>query len=77
MARVRVRWFAALRERRGVAAETLDVPEGTSLAAIYEAAFPPEARLPVGYARNLAHVPGDTLVADGDEIVFLPPLGGG
>lgn len=77
MARVRVRWFAALRERRGVAAETLDVADGATLASIYEALIPADGRLTVGFARNLDHVPGDTVVADGDEIVFLPPLGGG
>lgn len=79
MVRVRVRWFAALRERRGVGVEVLEVPEGTTLAALYESSIPagPEGRLRIGYARNLEHVDGATIAVDGDEIVFLPPLGGG
>lgn len=79
MPAVTILYFATLRERRGVSSETLDVPEGTTLGGLYAELFPagPDGVLPVGYARNEAQADADTVVAHGDEIAFLPPIGGG
>lgn len=74
--RVTVLWFAALRERRGVASEVVEVPPGTTLAALYAQCVPAD-RIPVAHVRNQRVCPGDEPVADGDEVAFLPPLGGG
>jgi len=76
---VQVRYFAALREKRGTNTEQVAVAEGETLQALYERLFPgpPDARVPVAFARNHAHArPSDTL-EDGDEVAFLPPVGGG
>lgn len=79
MPTVTVLWFAALGDQRGLAVETLDVAEGTTLAALYEQLIAPSqgGRIPVGYAQNACVVTGDHPVEDGAEIVFLPPVGGG
>ncbi len=79
MARVTVRYFAVLRERRGQSQEELTVADGTTVGELYTSLFPPDARgrLPVAFARNRDYVRANEVVADGDEIAFLPPLGGG
>lgn len=79
MATVTVRYFAVLREQRGRSEERVEVPEGTTLAQLYARLFPPGPAgvLPVAFARNLAYEPGDTPIADGDEVAFIPPVGGG
>lgn len=76
---VRVRYFASLREQRGRDEELVDVLPGETLAALYTRLFPPTpaGALPVSFARNREQArPGDA-VCDGDEVVFLPPIGGG
>lgn len=73
---VHVRYFAVLRERRKVEAEIVEVGEGTTAEALYATLFP-APRLPIGFAVNLEHVSGSTLLSDGDELALLPPLGGG
>jgi len=73
---VKVRYVAMLRERRGLDAEDVTVAPGTTIGALYDHLFPPPA-VPVGFARNHAQVSADTELVDGDEVVFLPPVGGG
>lgn len=74
--RVKVRYFAALRERAGKDEEWLDIPEGLTLGGLFARLFP-GLDLPVAHARNHEHAAAGDLVAEGDEIVFLPPVGGG
>lgn len=74
--RVRVLYFAVLKERRGRAQEDVVLPEGTTAAAAFDHLFP-ALGLPVAFAVNEAMVPGTTTLHDGDELAFLPPLGGG
>lgn len=75
---VKVRHFAVLRERRGCAEESVSVAPGTTVGALYLELFPPVGGvLPVLYAVNLSYVTRDHLLADGDEVAFIPPLGGG
>ncbi len=74
--RVTVLHFATLRELRGCAQENVDLPDGTTVAGAYAALGLPPA-LPVAFAVNLTRVAGHTALADGDEVAFLPPLGGG
>ncbi len=76
MPEVTIRYFAQLREARGCDDETIEVAPATTIGALYATLFP-EPRLPVGYARNAQYVAGDTFLADGDEVVFIPPIGGG
>ncbi|MEQ1506586.1 MAG: MoaD/ThiS family protein [Myxococcota bacterium] len=78
---VRVRYFAALRERIGREVDEVELVPGETLAALYARLCPTTLfdgqRLPVAYARNHAYASGDDQPADGDEIGFLPPIGGG
>ena len=77
--KVVVQHFAVLRERRGCQSESVEVEGGLTVGGLYARLFPPgpEGVLPVGYARNQCWVDADEPIADGDEIAFLPPLGGG
>jgi sulfur-carrier protein len=79
---VKVRYFAALRETTGQDGETLALPSGADVgsarAAVeqrYPALAPVLARCAV--AVNRAYVPADAPLAEGDEVAFIPPLGGG
>ncbi len=76
---VTVRHFAMLREIRGQASETVEVEPGITLERLYQQLFPPGpgGAIPVAYTRNRAWSKGGDVVVDGDEIAFLPPLGGG
>ncbi len=79
MPTVTVKHFAILRERRGVAQESLEVEPGTTLEQLFLHLFPPgpEGPLPVAWTRNQAWARGEDTVEEGDVIAFLPPLGGG
>ncbi len=76
---MQVLYFASLRESRGCREETVSIEPGETLGALYGRLFPPspEGVLPVAYARNRAYADADAVVEAGDEISFLPPIGGG
>jgi MoaE-MoaD fusion protein len=76
--RVRVRLFAALRERVGAPERELDLPEGACAADAW-AALPELGEEPAGllYALNREYVPRDRRLADGDELAMIPPVSGG
>lgn len=76
MPAVTVLYFAGLREARGRADESVPIAPGATVDALFRELFPGWAA-PVTYMRNRARVPGDAALADGDEVAFLPPLGGG
>jgi molybdopterin converting factor subunit 1 len=79
MKTVTVHYFAALRERKGCDQEKCDVQHGESIEALYDRLFPGPAadRIPVGFALNQTYVPATTLLNDGDDVAFVPPIGGG
>jgi MoaE-MoaD fusion protein len=75
--KVRVRLFAALRERAGTGALEIEVPDG----AIVDDVWP---RLELGdepagllYARNRAYVERTDALRAGDEVAVIPPVSGG
>lgn len=77
--RVHVRYFASLRDAAGTDGEDADA--GAGLAALYAGlaarhgfSLPPE-RLRV--AINGEFAPWDAVPAEGDEVVFIPPVSGG
>ena len=79
---VTVRYFASLREAVGLGSEPLDLPDGTTVQvarALLAARRPVlEGLLPTcAVAVNRAYVSAETLLSPGDELVFIPPLGGG
>jgi len=79
MARVRVEYFAVLRERAGCREEELDTQAASARALFAELdarhGFP---RLPsLQVAINEEFRDWDSPVSDGDTIVFIPPVAGG
>jgi molybdopterin synthase sulfur carrier subunit len=79
---VRLRYFAALRERIGREGEELELPEGADVAAaraLLAERYPAVAALlpRCAAAINRAYAPADAPLAEQDELVFVPPLGGG
>lgn len=80
MKTLHVRYFAILREQRGLAEETL-TSEAADAAALYEelqTQYP--FTLPVDRLRaavNGEFRPWPAPITDGDEIVFIPPVAGG
>jgi molybdopterin synthase sulfur carrier subunit len=76
--RIQVRFFAALRERVGISQRAISVPENTTVAQVWSLLVEEES-LPdnVLAAKNMEYVDVATLVAEGDEIAFFPPVTGG
>ncbi len=82
--KVAVRYFASVREALG-AGESTQVDPGTDVAALRDALIARGGRHAEALgrqrmlrsARNLALCSEDTMLADGDEIGFFPPLTGG
>lgn len=77
MLTVTVRHFAALREARGCAQEEVQVPAGTTAVGLFHQLFGENSRFKVAFLRNQTQVAPETSLADGDELAFLPPFGGG
>jgi molybdopterin converting factor subunit 1 len=80
--RVKVLFFGRLRELTGLAEEAGELPEGATLAQVFERyaeRFPKLAgfRNSMVVSRNQEFAAWDTRVAAGDEIAFLPPVSGG
>jgi molybdopterin synthase catalytic subunit len=80
--RVTVRFFGILKELTGRAEDTLDVPPGTTLDAVfrsYTERFETlgTRRPSILFARNQEFVKADQTLSENDEIAFLPPVSGG
>ena len=74
---VRIRLFAALRERAGTGSLELNVPPGATVGDVWsglELGVEPAGLL---YARNRAYVERTEALQDGDEIAVIPPVSGG
>ena len=79
---IRVKFFAILRERAGMAEVTKVLAEGSSVADLWKTLQQDYPKLDVPgirllYAVNQAYVDRDHKLADGDEVVFIPPVSGG
>lgn len=69
-----------LRDQRSASGEeSFECPEGWTVSDIYSALFPPgkDGAVPVAYAVNEVYVRGTHEPSDGDEVAFIPPVGGG
>lgn len=77
MMTVTVLHFGPLRDARGVSAEVVQVPPGTSAGALLTRLHPALGGLPVALAVGQERVGPDHALRDGDEVAFLPPVGGG
>ncbi len=71
--KVQVRYFASLREALGPA-ETVEIAPGLSIAA-HAAALAPGRAVRCALNQRLAH--DDTVIGDGAEVAFFPPVTGG
>jgi len=80
--RVTVQVFARLREVAGRPEWTLDVPPGASVGDVWNAAAGErpglsEFRRGVSCAVNAEFASWSSIVREGDEVAFLPPVSGG
>ena len=80
--RVKVRLFASLREAAGRPEAVLELPAGATaddawgrLAADFPALVPRRPSLALSVNRRYAAF--DTVLEEGDEVVFVPPVSGG
>ena len=76
MISITLRYFAHLREIRGQSEETMTLESPISIGELFAQIFKMEA-ISIRFAIDAEYVSADTLVSDGDEIAFLPPMGGG
>lgn len=80
--KVKVKFFAILRERVGTGEITKEIKEGSTVRELWEALkqeypklAPVEIRLL--YAVNQDYVNADYVLKERDEVVFVPPVSGG
>jgi MoaE-MoaD fusion protein len=79
---VRARLFARLREQAGTDAASVELPPGSTVSDVYGAVKELHPGLPadqtaVRAALNQEFADWDAVVADGDEVAFIPPVSGG
>ena len=80
--RVRVLFFGALKEIAGRTEDELEIPVGATLEdvfTIYSARYETlrERRSSTLFARNREFAQANTVLAEDDEVAFLPPVSGG
>ncbi len=80
--KVRIKFFAILRERAGAAEVTKELAEGSTVSDLWKAIQKDYPKLNVPgirllYAVNQSYVTPDHKLADRDEVVFIPPVSGG
>jgi molybdopterin synthase sulfur carrier subunit len=80
--KIRIRYFASLREIVGQGEELLTLQEGTRIADVRAVLVSRYPRLQPIMERsvcavNHGYVSAETALHDGDELVFIPPMGGG
>ena len=80
--KVRVKFFAILRERAGAGEVTMEIRERSTVRELWNALrreypglAPAEMRLL--YAVNREYVNLEHVLKDNDEVVFVPPVSGG
>lgn len=79
---IRIRYFASLREITGQNEEILPLPDGTTVASLRDTLLARYLRLQTVMERavcavNHRYVSLETILHEGDEVVFIPPVGGG
>ena len=80
--RVRVRLFAVLRELAGQDALEIDLPPAATAEdawrrLVSEQPVLAARRASLAASVNRRYAPFDTALAEGDEVVFIPPVSGG
>lgn len=80
--KVRVKFFAILRERAGTSEAVREVASGSTVADLWRQLQREYPKLDVPgirllYAVNQSYVGVDHELSDNDEVVFVPPVSGG
>jgi len=80
--KVRLLYFAVLRDITGKSRDEIDLPEGTRASDIWSRLRSQHRELaryehPPLTAVNESYVSADQLLRDGDEVAFIPPVAGG
>lgn len=75
---IKIRYFASLREQLGVDELTIVADTITTVSDVWTAANAGKP-LPANllYAVNMEYAQPETVVQDGDEVAFFPPVTGG
>ena len=74
---VRVRLFAALRERAGSGAVELELPAGATVADVWRALALGDEPPGILFAVNRSYAERGQALAAGDEVALIPPVSGG
>jgi MoaE-MoaD fusion protein len=74
---VRIRLFAALRERAGAGEIELELPEGARVSDALTELAPLTDGVPVVMAVNQEYAEAEAVLSSGDEIALIPPVSGG
>jgi molybdopterin converting factor subunit 1 len=80
--KIKVKFFAILRERAGTAEVIKEMRDGSTVADLWQALQQDYPQLNVTgirllYAVNQNYVNLDSKLTDQDEVVFIPPVSGG
>lgn len=80
--RVRLRFFATLRERAGIAEAVRELPGPTRVGDLWDLIRREHARLAdyrgrIAFAVNQEYVDSTYTLQDNDEVAFIPPVSGG
>jgi molybdopterin converting factor subunit 1 len=80
--RVNLLYFASFRDAAGVSEQVRELPGGTRVRELWETVASENPRLAAYPAMppaavNREYVSADTVLSDGDEVAFLPPVAGG
>jgi sulfur-carrier protein len=75
---IKIRYFASLRERQGRAEDTVAFDPSLTVRGVWRRVNDNQA-LPVNVLAsvNMEYVDLDSIVQDGDEVAFFPPVTGG
>ena len=82
MMKIRLLYFAVLRDIAGRSDDVVELPEGTRAADVWQRLRDEHAALrdyiqPPMIAVNESYVNADEPLHDGDELAFIPPVAGG
>jgi len=82
MMKIRLLYFAVLRDIAGRSEDLVELPEGTRAADVWQRLRDEHAALrdyiqPPMIAVNESYVNADEPLHDGDELAFIPPVAGG
>ncbi len=75
--KITVKYFASLREQMGKAEELLTLSDATPIADVWNNVSGGSSSDSILMAINMEYVKSDTIVKEGDEVAFFPPVTGG